>query len=105
MRYVGGDLQAEFMGRVRDVAPARCLVVPVDVGKTAAMALVADLSGEVIVRPFRFELTERGFAEFSASVTFARAQRDALVCRVGVEAAGHYHRTFVARLHTGGFEV
>ncbi len=52
MRYVGGVLQGEFMSRVRDVPPARCLVVPVDVGKTAAMALVADISGEVIVRPF-----------------------------------------------------
>jgi len=105
MTYVGGDLQAEFMGRVRDVPPARCLVVPVDVGKTAAMALVADVGGEVIVRPFRFALNTKGFEEFSASVMFARAQRDAVVCRVGVEAAGHYHRTLVSRLVAAGVEV
>ena len=105
MGYVGGDLQAEFMGRVREVPPARCLVVPVDVGKTAAMALVADIGGEMIVRPFRFALNTTGFAEFAASVTFARVQRDALVCRVGVESAGHYHRTFVSRLVAAGFEV
>ncbi len=27
------------------------------------------------------------------------------MCRVGVEAAGHYHRTVVARLRAGGVEV
>jgi transposase len=27
------------------------------------------------------------------------------VVRVGVESAGHYHRTLVARLRAGGYEV
>ncbi len=102
MGYVGGALQAAFMGRVREVPPNRRLVVPVDVGKTAAMALVADISGEMIVRPFRFALNTNGRAAFAASVTFARAQRDALVCRVGVEAAGHYHRTLRVSPGRGG---
>lgn len=31
--------------------------------------------------------------------------RDAQVCRVGVESAGHYHRTLVARLRVAGVEV
>ena len=58
MRYVGGSLQAEFMARVRGVDPRACLVVPVDVGKVEAMALVADHHGEVVVAPFRFALTD-----------------------------------------------
>jgi transposase len=41
----------------------------------------------------------------SAAITRARHERDALVVRVGVEAAGHYHRTLVARLQAAGFEV
>ena len=105
MRYVGCSLQAEFMVRVRGVDPRACLVAPVDVGKVEAMALVADHHGEIVVAPFRFALTERGYAEFAAAVTFASAERDAQVCRVGVESAGHYHKTLVARLRTTGFDV
>ena len=67
MAHVGGRLQAAFMARVkgRDLAP--CLVVPVDVGKSMAMALVAEHFGEVMVAPFEFELTETGFASLTAA--------------------------------------
>lgn len=41
-KFVGGRLQAELVTRVRALEPARCLVVPVDIGKSSAMALVAD---------------------------------------------------------------
>ena len=44
MANVGGRLQAQFMARIRGRDPDRCLVVPVDVGKSAAMALIADHS-------------------------------------------------------------
>lgn len=40
MRFVGGDLQGEFMARVRGVDRRRCLAVPVDLGKWSAIALV-----------------------------------------------------------------
>jgi transposase len=105
MAHVGGRLQAEFMARVRGRDLARCLVVPVDVGKSMAMALVADHYGEVVVAPFEFELTETGFASLAAAVARAEALRVAEIVRVGVESAGHYHRTLVARLRAGGFEV
>jgi transposase len=36
--------------RVRGRDLGRCLVVPVDVGKSMAMALVADHYGEIVVR-------------------------------------------------------
>ena len=105
MAHVGGRLQAEFMARVRGRDLARCLVVPVDVGKSMAMALVADHFGEVVVAPFEFELTETGFASLIAMIARAEALREAEIVRVGVESAGHYHRTLVARLRAGGFEV
>jgi transposase len=69
------------------------------------MALVADHYGEIIVAPFEFALTETGFQVFSAAISRAQHERDALVIRVGVEAAGHYHRTLVARLRAAGLEV
>ena len=93
MTFVNGELQARFMARIRGLDPQHCLVVPVDVGKAIAMALVADHYGEIIVAPFEFALTETGFEVLSAAISRARHERDALVVRVGVEAAGHYHRT------------
>lgn len=104
-RFVGGDLQARFMARVRDVDPRRCLVVPVDVGKWSAMALVADHHGEVVRAPFEFRLDEPGVCELLSLIADAAGDRGAVVCRVGVESAGHYHRTLVARLRADGVEV
>jgi Transposase len=98
MTFVNGELQARFMGRIRGLDPQRCLVVPVDVGKTSAVALVADHYGEILVPPFEFALTETGFAALVAAVGGAWVERDAEIVRIGVEAAGHYHRTLVARL-------
>jgi hypothetical protein len=36
MAHAGGQLQSQFMARVRGRDPERCLVVPVDVGKSTA---------------------------------------------------------------------
>ena len=69
MTFVNGELQAQFMARIRGLDPQRCLAVPVDVGKAIAMALVADHYGEIIVAPFEFALTETGFEVLSAAVT------------------------------------
>jgi transposase len=104
-RFVGGVLQAEFMARVRDIDPGRCLVAPVDIGKWTAMTLVADHYGEVIVEPFEFPLTEPGVQSMLVVVARAEAKRGAQICRVGVECTGHYHRTLVARLASAGLEV
>jgi hypothetical protein len=64
----------------------RCLVIPVDVGKAIAMALVADHYGEITLAPFEFALTETGFEVLSAAITRAQHERDALVARL--RAAG-----------------
>lgn len=93
------------MARMRGRDLGRCLVVPVDVGKLTAMALVADHYGEIAVAPFEFDLTETGFVSLAAAIGRAEALRSAEIVRVGVESAGHYHRTLVARLRAGGFEV
>lgn len=105
MPHVGGQLQAQFMARIRGRDLERCLVVPVDVGKSTAMALIADHYGEVVVEPFEFPLTEPGFTVLASAIARSEASRSAEVVRVGVESAGHYHRTLVARLRSGGYEV
>ena len=105
MPHVGGQLQAQFMARIRGRDLQRCLVVPVDVGKSTAMALVADHYGEVVTEPFEFPLSEPGFALLATAIARSGASRSAEVVRVGVESAGHYHRNLVARLRAGGYEV
>ena len=105
MTFVNGELQAQFMARIRGLDPQRCLVIPVDVGKAIAVALVADHYGEIVVAPFQFALTETGFVVLSAAMSRAQHERDALVFRVGVETAGHCHRTLYARLRAAGLEV
>ena len=69
------------------------------------MALVADHHGEVLRAPFEFRLDEPGVCQLLAAIASASDDAGSVVCRVGVESAGHYHRTLVARLRAGGVEV
>lgn len=105
MRFVGGDVQALFVDRVRGLDSEQCLLVPVDVGKATAMALVADLYGQIVVEPFGFDLTEHGVSVLLAAVSEAESERGAVMVRFGVEAAGCYHRTLMACLRGQGLEV
>lgn len=60
MRFVGGELQAAFVEQIRGEDPERCLLVPIDVGKRRAEALVADVDGQVVDGPFTFGWTSQG---------------------------------------------
>ena len=105
MRFVGGVQQARFVERVKDAERDRLLVAPIDVGKHTAAAMVCDFWGEIIAPPFEFALNEDGFAELTVVLARAEAERDAAWVRVGVEQAGHYHDTLLARLQHAGVEV
>ena len=105
VEFVGGPDQAGFMSRVRDLDPARVLLVPVDVGKWEALAMVTDLRGEIVTAPFRFAMTASGVEVLSRRTASAVAHRGAVLCRVGVESAGHYHRPLVTRLVEDAVEV
>ncbi len=105
MDFVGGPAQSQYVERIRGLDPARCLVAAVDVGKAAALALLADQHGQLIGAPVEVELTERGVGRLEAALGAARSARDAVALRVGVETAGHYHRTLVARLVAAGHDL
>lgn len=105
VEFVGGPEQAEFMARVRGLDPGQVLLVPVDVGKSEAMAMVTDLRGEVVTSPFKFALTASGAKTLSDRTASATATRSAALCRVGIETAGHYHRPLVEHLVAGHVEV
>ncbi len=102
---VSSPSQAEYMARIRCVDRERCLVVPVDVGKRSAMALVADHCHEVVVDPFTFDLNETGVLELLAKADSFAEFVGAGSVRFGIESAGHYHRGLVTRLDTAGRDV
>jgi len=102
---VSSPSQAEYMARIRGLERERCLVVPVDVGKRSAMALIADHFHEVVVDPFTFDLNESGVELLLAKADAYAEFVGAGSVRFGVEAAGHYHRGLVTRLDTGGRDV
>jgi transposase len=87
MVHVHGAQVQQLVAQTRGLPAERLLAVPVDVGKTAAMALVCDFSGEVVARRFEFALTRVGVAELVRRVEAVRAGRPVELVRVGIEAA------------------
>jgi transposase len=66
------------------------IVVAVDVGKSSAMLSVTDAARERLFGPVEFAMTRSGLAA-TAQQVLAVAPPSAQV-KIGVEAAGHYHR-------------
>ncbi|MDQ3707840.1 MAG: IS110 family transposase [Actinomycetota bacterium] len=90
-----GARARELTSRSAGVALDRLVAVPVDVGKSSAMAMVGDFAGRRLAAPFEFGLDRVGVERLVARVRGALPADVALV-RVGVEACGHYHRPLVA---------
>ncbi|CAN5521424.1 hypothetical protein BH20ACT21_BH20ACT21_13040 [soil metagenome] len=103
MGFIGGTQQQSFVGRIRDREREQMLAVPIDVGKRTAAALVCDFWGELVGEPFEFGLNEHGFTALSTEIARASAARNATWVRVGVEQAGHYHQTLIARLQADSY--
>jgi transposase len=96
MVHVHGRDVARRAARIGRVAAERRVLVPVDVGKHEAMALVADATGERLVPPFTFTLDRPGLARFVEKIDRVVVGRGEVQVEVGVEAAGHYHRPVTA---------
>lgn len=103
--FAGGAAQAGYVARIRGLAPDRCLVVSIDVGKWSVAALVADQHGQVMGELFEFDLTVSGIDRFVGVVGAVERRAGAQSVRIGVEAAGHYHRSVAATLACKGFDV
>ncbi len=95
MMHMHGARAQELTSRSVGVALDRLVAVPVDVGKSTAMAMVVDFTGRLLAAPFEFALDRVGVERLSARVGEVLPAGAALV-RVGVEACGHYHRPLVA---------
>ena len=105
MLFIGGASQQEYVTKTRGLDPGQCLAVGVDVGKYEALCLIADHRGEVVGQALTFALTEPGVRALEQQVRSAVICRAAVSVRIGVETAGHYHRTVVSRLVAAGHDV
>ncbi|KQY04340.1 transposase [Mycobacterium sp. Root135] len=87
------------------VAPvtSSTIVVAVDVGKTSAVFSVTDASRHRLVAPSEFAMTGSGLAAAAARVLAAAPA--SVQVKVGVEAAGHYHRPVLDHRWPDGWEV
>ena len=74
------------------VAPATSstIVVAIDVGKTSAMFSVTDAARHRLIGPLEFAMTGSGLSAAAARATAVVPPEGRV--KVGVEAAGHYHR-------------
>jgi transposase len=77
-------------------------VVAVDVGKRSAAVLVSDAQRHRLLGPIDFPMTAAGVA---GVITKMQAVLPAGLIRVGVEAAGHYHRPLASPSVWAGWEV
>jgi transposase len=90
---------------VHQVAPvtSSTIVVAVDVGKTSAMVSATDGARNRVFGPVGFAMTRSGLA-----ATVARVSEVVTPCvrvKVGIEAAGHYHRPILDYAWPAGWEV
>jgi transposase len=83
------------------LAPAAA-VVAVDVGKRLAALLVTDAARRRLLGPLDFPMTGAGLAGVIAKT---QAVLPAGAVRVGVEAAGHYHRPLATPAVWPGWQV
>ena len=77
-------------------------VVAVDVGKTKAAVLVTDAARRRLLGPLEFPMTGPGLGRV---ISQAQAELSGTPIRVGVEAAGHYHRPLLSPSVWPGWEV
>ena len=105
MQFIGGVSQQEYVEQTRGLDPSRCLAAGIDVGKYEAVCLIADHHGEVVGKTLTFPLTEPGVRALEAQLAAAVAASAGVSVRIGLETAGHYHRTVVDRLVASGHDV
>ena len=87
------------------VAPvtSSTIVVAVDVGKTSALFSVSDAARHRLIGPSEFAMTGSGLTAAAARATAVVPPAGRV--KVGVEAAGHYHRPVLDHRWPDGWEV
>ena len=86
---------SEWTARSEDVPLRQLIAVPVDVGKSSAAVMAVDFTGRAVMPAVDFEISRDGVDGMLARLRRALPAEVRLV-RVGIEAAGPYHRPLTA---------
>jgi hypothetical protein len=106
MVHVHGRRAQRLALATRGLDPSGLIAVPIDVDKRHAVALVCEVAGELLARPFRFAINRAGIAELIGQVAVATAGRPVGLVRVGTWAAGQDHRPLLgADLFPAGWQL
>jgi transposase len=84
---------------VKDLDPARVVLLGIDVAKASWFVLGSTLNGDVILEGVKVPATAGGLSKIEQMVERLRGEHRAELFVVGVEAAGHYHQTLAAHLN------
>lgn len=95
MMHMHGVRARQLSTRTVGIAQDRLVAVPIDVGKSSAMAMVVDFTGRRLAAPFEFGLDRAGVQRLVDRVADV-VPADVVLVRAGVEACGHYHRPLLA---------
>lgn len=98
VEHIGGQRAAAFARRTAGLDPDRVLLVGIDVAKPTWFVLGCTLTGQVVLEGRRLTADRAGFVELVDRLVETRDELGAQLVVVGVEAAGHLHRTLVAHL-------
>jgi hypothetical protein len=90
MVHVHGRRVQRLVEPLRKILLEQVIAVAVDAGKSTALALVADFTGERLCPPVTFALNRSGIGELAARVQVATEDRPARLVRLGVEASGYH---------------
>lgn len=104
--HIGGVRAGAFARRVAGLDPDRVVLVGIDVAKATWFVVGCTLTGTIVLEGQRVLATRAGFDQLLGLVRRVRDEVDGPLVVVGVEAAGHLHRTLVGHLRdVGEFEV
>jgi transposase len=92
---VRSSVVSEWTARSEDVPLRQLIAVPVDVGKSSAAVMAVDFTGRAVMPAVDLEISRDGVDGMLARLRRALPAEVRLV-RVGIEAAGHYHRPLTA---------
>lgn len=96
--HIGGERAAALHRRVAGLDPDGVVLVGIDVAKPTWFVLACSLTGEVVLEGRRLLASRAGFAQLLETLDELGDEMRAQLVVVGVEAAGHLHRTLVGHL-------
>jgi hypothetical protein len=90
MVHVHGRRVQRNVESTRRASSDQLVAVAIDAGKSEALALVADFTGERLCPPFNFTMNRAGIGALADKVQAAIGGRQIVQVRVGVEASGYH---------------